>query len=108
MEMYDYPKNQENPCFNNYQEEHETVLLNALQNYNNGSGSDGDWERPAGGGPMRVTCGELREKHVGRTVELVGRVQQHRQGRFVQLRDGHGSTQLVVPEHVCRTLIFFR
>lgn len=99
VEMYDYPKNQEKPSFNSYPEGHDTVLLSALQNY--GSGSDGGWERQAGGGPVRMTCGELRERHVGRSVELVGRVQQHRQGRFVQLRDGHGSTQLVVPEHVC-------
>ncbi|XP_043482569.1 aspartate--tRNA ligase, mitochondrial [Leptopilina heterotoma] len=44
------------------------------------------------------TCGELRMENVGETVTLSGWVEFQRMGKFVILRDGYGSTQLLVPE----------
>ena len=43
------------------------------------------------------TCGELRTQHVGEIVELVGWIDESKKnGRFMQLRDGHGSIQVVI------------
>lgn len=53
-----------------------------------------------GASSVRVNCGELRSAHVGQYVEIVGRLQKQTMGRFILLRDGHGSTQLVVPPDV--------
>ncbi|PSN35459.1 hypothetical protein C0J52_06622 [Blattella germanica] len=46
----------------------------------------------------KVSCGDLREYHVGMEVELCGRVQYQRVGRFLTLRDQHGMTQVVAPD----------
>ncbi|KAJ9592823.1 hypothetical protein L9F63_015514, partial [Diploptera punctata] len=46
----------------------------------------------------RVSCGDLRECHVGMEVELCGRVQYQRVGRFLTLRDQYGMTQVVAPD----------
>lgn len=50
--------------------------------------------------PAIVNCGELRGYHRGAHVEIQGRVSKVRMGRFVELRDAHGATQLVAPESV--------
>ncbi len=53
------------------------------------------------------TCGDLREEHLGRKVILAGWVQFTRLGgRFVLLRDAHGTTQLFLqhPEEILRGL----
>lgn len=43
------------------------------------------------------TCGELRAAHIGEIVELIGWIDEGKKnGRFVQLRDGHGSVQVVI------------
>lgn len=49
---------------------------------------------------MRVHCGELREHHTGMIVEISGRVNKQRLGRFLTLKDVNGMTQLVVPDSV--------
>ncbi|GFG33298.1 hypothetical protein Cfor_01797 [Coptotermes formosanus] len=46
----------------------------------------------------RVSCGDLRECHIGMEVELCGRVQYQRVGRFLTLRDQYGMTQVVAPD----------
>lgn len=46
------------------------------------------------------TCGELRIENVDETVTLSGWVEFQRMGKFVILRDGYGSTQLLIPEEV--------
>lgn len=59
---------------------------------------DGDeFRRPH----MKVHCGELREHHAGLIVEISGRVNKQRLGRFLTLKDANGMTQLVVPDSVC-------
>jgi aspartyl-tRNA synthetase len=52
----------------------------------------------------RVSCGDLRECHVGMEVELWGRVQYQRVGRFLTLRDQYGMTQVVAPDDVSSLL----
>lgn len=47
-----------------------------------------------------VNCGELRNCDVGRLVELDGKVNRLRLGRFIELKDAHGSVQLVAPNMV--------
>lgn len=43
------------------------------------------------------TCAELRSEHIGEIVELVAWVDKGKSyGRFLQLRDGHGSIQAVI------------
>nr|CAD7417997.1 unnamed protein product [Timema cristinae] len=46
------------------------------------------------------TCGELRVSHVGREVRLCGWLEYERMGKFLTLRDGYGSIQLVVTDSV--------
>lgn len=64
---------------------------------------------PPPSNPVRVGCGELRTQHVGRLVELDGRVNRCRLGRFIELKDSHGSVQLVAPSsvNIIRFLLFF-
>lgn len=51
--------------------------------------------------PIRkVLCGELRLQDAGSSVEISGRIQNQRLGRFLSLRDDTGITQLVVPDDV--------
>lgn len=45
-------------------------------------------------------CGELAEYLVGAKVSLAGWIDIKRNERFLTLRDGHGTTQLVVPLNV--------
>jgi hypothetical protein len=44
----------------------------------------------------KTTCGELRASDVDKTVVLVGWLENKKHGRFLQLRDGYGATQIVV------------
>ncbi|XP_025113253.1 aspartate--tRNA ligase, mitochondrial-like isoform X2 [Pomacea canaliculata] len=44
-------------------------------------------------------CGELRLKDVGQKITLCGWLQFFRLRQFLILRDWHGTTQLVIPEH---------
>jgi hypothetical protein len=44
----------------------------------------------------KTTCGELRAGDVDKRVVLVGWLENKKHGRFLQLRDGHGATQIVV------------
>lgn len=50
--------------------------------------------------PRRVNCGELREHHNGAIVELNGKVNRTRLGRFIELKDQFGVIQLVAPIEV--------
>lgn len=50
--------------------------------------------------PRRVNCGELREHHSGAIVELNGKVNRTRLGRFIELKDQYGVIQLVAPIEV--------
>jgi len=43
------------------------------------------------------TCGQLRGSDVGREVMLFGWLDSHRGCKFATIRDGHGSTQLLIP-----------
>lgn len=43
-----------------------------------------------------TTCGELRKSDCGRLVTLVGWLESKRHGKFLQLRDGYGVTQIIV------------
>lgn len=52
--------------------------------------------------PRRVNCGELREHHNGAIVELNGKVNRTRLGRFIELKDQYGVIQLVAPIEVIR------
>lgn len=51
-------------------------------------------------GPIIVNCGELRDRHHGCLVEIYGRVSKQRMGRFIELKDQNGVTQLVAPDSV--------
>lgn len=53
---------------------------------------------PPPSGPMIVNCGELRERHRGAYIEIYGRVNKVRMGKFVELKDTNGVTQLIVPD----------
>lgn len=50
--------------------------------------------------PRRMNCGELREHHNGIIVEIHGRVNRTRMGRFIELKDQYGVIQLVAPMEV--------
>lgn len=43
-----------------------------------------------------TTCGELRKEDVGRVVTLVGWLDSKKHGKFLQLKDGYGITQIIV------------
>lgn len=45
------------------------------------------------------TCGELNSSNVGQNVTLCGWLEFQRLDRFAVLRDGYGSTQVIVPEN---------
>lgn len=48
----------------------------------------------------RKNCGELRDHHNGMIVEMDGKVIRTRLGRFIELKDQYGITQLVAPVEV--------
>lgn len=50
--------------------------------------------------PRRMNCGELRDHHDGTFVEMHGKVNRSRLGRFIELKDQYGITQLVAPMEV--------
>lgn len=43
-----------------------------------------------------ATCGEMRKDDVGRMVTLVGWLDSKKHGKFLQLKDGYGITQIIV------------
>lgn len=45
-------------------------------------------------------CGELRIDNVGERVELSGWMEYQRMDKFIVLRDGYGSMQLIIPDNV--------
>ena len=51
-------------------------------------------------------CGELTESHVGTSVIICGWLEFSRMTKFFTLRDGYGSTQVIIPENVSIGLIF--
>lgn len=53
---------------------------------------------PPPSGPMIVNCGELWERHQGAFIEIRGRVNKVRNGRFIELKDSNGVTQLIAPD----------
>lgn len=52
-----------------------------------------------------MNCGELREHHHGAFVEMDGKVNRTRMGRFIELKDQYGVTQLVAPIDVSSTIL---
>lgn len=50
-----------------------------------------------------VTCGELRKEDVGRVVSLVGWLDSKKHGKFLQLKDGYGMTQIIVDSEDWKT-----
>lgn len=52
------------------------------------------------------TCGELTLKYAGEKVRLNGWMEFQRMRKFITLRDLYGSTQLLIPEDVCRQLLY--
>lgn len=44
----------------------------------------------------QATCGEMRKDDVGRIVTLVGWLDSKKHGKFLQLKDGYGITQIIV------------
>lgn len=48
--------------------------------------------------PLIVASGELRAAHCGKFVEITGQYVKKRIGRFAELRDRYGATQLVISE----------
>lgn len=43
-----------------------------------------------------VTCGELRKQDVGKVISLVGWLDSKKHGKFLQIKDGYGITQVIV------------
>lgn len=43
------------------------------------------------------TCGELRTEHIGQNVKLVGWLEFERMKKFLTIRDGYGSIQVIIP-----------
>lgn len=56
--------------------------------------------------PRKMNCGELREHHNGSVVEMNGKVNRTRLGRFIELKDQYGIVQLVAPIEVKKNCIF--
>lgn len=54
--------------------------------------------------PTPMNCGELREHHSGTIVEMNGRVNRSRLGRFIELKDQYGVIQLVAPVEVLQRM----
>lgn len=54
-----------------------------------------------------MNCGELREHHNGAIVELNGKVNRTRLGRFIELKDQYGLVQLVAPIEVLKRDFFY-
>ena len=52
-------------------------------------------------------CGELNSSNIGQRVLLCGWLEFQRLDSFAILRDGYGSTQIIVPEKVRFLLYFF-
>lgn len=52
-----------------------------------------------------MNCGELREHHHGAIVELNGKVNRTRLGRFIELKDQYGVVQLVAPMEVNKRMM---
>jgi hypothetical protein len=50
----------------------------------------------------KTTCGELRGRDADKTVTLVGWLDNKRHGKFLQMRDGYGTTQIVIKDLVSR------
>lgn len=50
------------------------------------------------------SCGELREEHVGQQVTLCGWYEYGRMKKFLTLRDGYGSTQILIPLELSNTV----
>lgn len=48
----------------------------------------------------QTTCGELRMDDVGKLVTLVGWLDSKKHGRFLQLKDGYGQTQIIIDSEV--------
>jgi aspartyl-tRNA synthetase len=59
-------------------------------------------------GPVIVNCSELRDRHVGAFVQISGRLSSIRAGRFAELRDMHGVTQLIATDDVGESLEFVK
>ncbi|XP_022173731.1 aspartate--tRNA ligase, mitochondrial [Myzus persicae] len=53
------------------------------------------------------TCGQLRNEDCGKSVILCGWLEYVRMNRFIILRDGYGSTQLIIPENASTELNVF-
>jgi aspartyl-tRNA synthetase len=44
----------------------------------------------------KLTCGDLRRDNVGQNVNLVGWLDSKKHGKFLQLKDGYGITQIII------------
>lgn len=53
------------------------------------------------------TCGQLRAEDSGKSVVLCGWLQYVRLNRFIILRDGYGSTQLIIAENASIVVFIF-
>jgi len=52
------------------------------------------------------TCDQLRNEDCGKSVILCGWLEYVRLNRFIILRDGYGSTQLIIPENASIIIVF--
>lgn len=52
------------------------------------------------------TCDQLRIEDSGKSVILCGWLEYVRLNRFIILRDGYGSTQLIIPENASIIIVF--
>lgn len=53
------------------------------------------------------TCGQLRADDVEKKVVLCGWLEYLRLNRFIILRDGYGSVQLIIPENASIIGLFY-
>lgn len=53
------------------------------------------------------TCGQLRAENSEESVILCGWLEYKRLNRFIILRDGYGSTQLIIPENASFITVVF-